>query len=141
MLLCESGLLLLFAEPCVKTVPFASIDRWLQRRRGNRRGNQADANADINLVELSVSRAARLFPWDSKCLSRSIVIFTMLRRRGIPAVLLTGARFGDDRSLTAHAWVDTGVRTIGKDPDDDSFAELIRIGEMPGKIGRESGDR
>ena len=41
------------------------------------------------------------------CLTRSITLFSMLRRRGYAIVLRIGVRKGDSGSLDAHAWVET----------------------------------
>jgi hypothetical protein len=93
--------------------------------------NEFDCNDEIRLVNLSISRAANLLPWERLCLSRSIAAFIMLRRRGIPAVLFVGVKFSDDSKLLAHAWVYT-AQTV---TDDSSFNSAFTV---VGRIGHES---
>jgi len=86
---------------------------------------------EIALVRRSISRAANALPWKSLCLSRSIAEFIMLRGRGIPAVILVGARFSGESRLDAHAWVETGLEVNDKRSENSSFATVIRIGTGP----------
>jgi hypothetical protein len=51
----------------------------------------------------------------------------MLRRRGIQAVLLAGAKFSGHSLLDAHAWVETGL-VNDKSSENSGFATVIRIG-------------
>jgi hypothetical protein len=53
----------------------------------------------------------------------------MLRRRGIPAVMVTGVRVSEDSSLHAHAWVRTDPWTADRDSEGGGFAELVTIGQ------------
>jgi hypothetical protein len=52
-----------------------------------------------------VDAAARRGPCRAMCLSRSLALWWLLRRRGIEADLRIGVRKHDDR-LEAHAWVE-----------------------------------
>ena len=51
--------------------------------------------------------AATYGPFHGKCLSRSVVLHTLLRRMGVAADILLGVRRGD-RGVEAHAWVEAG---------------------------------
>src|SRR6266487_2794498 len=84
---CEAGLLLLLSNLCVKTIAFRHIDGFLRARWNDSTWDGGNRAEDIELVNLSLSRAANPLPWKSLCLSRSIAAFIMLRRRGIPAVI------------------------------------------------------
>src|SRR6516162_9967563 len=108
-LLREAGILLLLSNACIKVVAFRHINRFLRERWNGRFESNLDHEEEIKLVQRSVSRAANILPWRSLCLSRSIAEFIMLRRRGIPAVMVAGARFSGPSSLDAHAWVDTDL--------------------------------
>ena len=88
-----------------------------------------DAAEDINLTNLSLSRVVYLLRWKSQCLSPSMAAFIMLRRRGIPAVMITGVKFGKDSSLHAHAWVDTSHVEPGSSVRNSEFAAVVRIGQ------------
>jgi hypothetical protein len=128
---CEASILLLLCNLCVRTIAFKHIDGFLRAHwnDGTRDGiNRAD---DIELVKLSVSRAASPLPWKSLCLSRSIAAFIMLRRRGIPAVMFAGVKYFENYSLLAHAWVHTARGVIGGNSENAGFTPLVRIGQEP----------
>src|SRR6266436_8046841 len=112
---CEAGVLLLLANLSVRMIAFRHIDGFLRARWDD--GARCDfyPAEEIELVNLSLSRAANLLLWKSLCLSRSIATFIMLRRRGIPAVLVVGVKSVEDSSLVAHAWVNTAGGVIGGD--------------------------
>src|SRR5262245_4719856 len=107
--LCEAGILLLLSNACIKVIAFRRIDRFLRTRWNNGIKGRTGQEQVITLVRRSISRAANVLPGRSLCLSRSIAEFIMLRRRGIQAVLLAGAKFSGHSSLDAHAWVETGL--------------------------------
>src|SRR5712672_3441006 len=104
---CEAGILLLLSNLCVKTMAFRHIEGFLRARWNDGTRGGCNCADDIELVTLSLSRAANPLPWKSLCLSRSIAAFIMLRRRGIPAVMFAGVKSIKDSSLLAHAWVHT----------------------------------
>src|SRR5262249_3321643 len=106
--LCEAGILLLLSNLCINAIAFKRVDKVLRARWNDDRAS-LNHEQDIRLVQRSISRAANVLPWQSLCLSQSVAEFVMLRRRGIPAVLLAGAKFSGHSSLDAHAWVDTGL--------------------------------
>jgi hypothetical protein len=54
----------------------------------------------------AVERTLRLVPFDSRCLTRSLVLIEMLARRGTHADLVLGVT--DARDFEAHAWVELG---------------------------------
>lgn len=125
---CEAGVFLLVSTLCVRAIAFKHIDRFLRTRWTEVPPDVFDCGGDIKLVERSVSRATLLWPWPSKCLSRSIATFTMLRRRGVPATLFAGARVSEDSSLYAHAWVGVGDEASDQRSEDVRYATLVRIG-------------
>src|SRR6516164_101220 len=71
----EAYILLLISNIGVKTVAFSHINSYLHH--WNERSRKAivppsDIKNDIRLIDVSISRAANAFPWNSLCLSRSI---------------------------------------------------------------------
>jgi len=136
LLFVEACILLVLSNLSVKTVAFRHIDRYLRAQCNNdpRTGidRHSDSKDDIKLVNLSLSRAVNVFPWKSLCLSRSIAGLIMLRRRGIPAVLLAGVKPLEDSSLHAHAWIRFGDgvidRNVGEHSDNSAFTVLITLG-------------
>ena len=133
LLLCEACILLLLANLSVKIFAFGRIERHLRAHCNNDlilgiSVSAYDVKEGIKLVDLSVARAAVVLPFKSLCLSRSIATFTMLRRRGFPAVLFAGVRVCADSSLIAHAWVEPGCGMMERNSEKSSFTTLLRIG-------------
>ena len=139
LFLFEACILLLLSTLSIKTIAFRRIDRYLRAHWNDHTSDAIDRpddiKSDVKLVGLSLSRAANVLPWKSLCLSRSIAGLIMLRRRGIPAVLLAGVKSLEDSSLHAHAWVRTGDAVMDwssdRNPDDSAFTVLVRIGHEP----------
>jgi Transglutaminase-like superfamily len=127
-LLCEAIVLLFLSNACVKAITFRHIHRFLRTRWNDGIQGGIDREQEIRLVQHSISRAANVLPWKSLCLSRSMAEFIMLRRRGIPAVMVAGARFSGDSSLDAHAWVETGLGMSDMSSRNSDFTTVIRIG-------------
>ncbi len=63
-----------------------------------------DGLSEARRLASVVSRALSLLPGDTRCLMRSLVLTRLLARRGIPAMLVIGARPAPD--FLAHAWVE-----------------------------------
>lgn len=57
----------------------------------------------------AVQIACLILPWRALCLPRSFAIYSMLKRRGIPAKIVIGV---EGLSLRPHAWVECGETTI-----------------------------
>jgi len=72
----------------------------------------ARARAVARLVGVAASRV----PFRVACLPRSIVLWRLLRREGIPCELRLGARSGGG-PFEAHAWVECGGVALAEDPD------------------------
>jgi transglutaminase superfamily protein len=128
---CEAGVLLVLANLSVRVIAFRHIDGFLRARWDDGARCNFYLAEEIELVNLSLSRAANLLPWKSLCLSRSIAAFIMLRRRGIPAVMVAGVKSVEDSSLLAHAWVQTARGVIGGSSENAAFTPLVRIGMEP----------
>src|SRR5262245_6565571 len=126
---CEAGFLLLLSNLCVKMIAFRHIYNFLRAHSSSRTLSAFDRADDIDLVDLSLSRAANLLPSKSLCLSRSIAAFIMLRRRGIPAVIFAGVHLSGDSSLLAHAWIQIGCEAGNS--KNSEFTQLVRIGQEP----------
>jgi hypothetical protein len=72
----------------------------------------------------AVARTLRLLPFDSRCLVRSLVLTSMLARRGIPATLVIGV--GVDPEFAAHAWVESeGIALLPA--MNDSYRRLVEM--------------
>lgn len=69
----------------------------------------------VNIAVL-VNVAVRQLPFTATCLTRSLLLVWMLRRRGVATQLRIGVRLTQG-ALDAHAWVEyTGI-PVNDDPD------------------------
>ena len=125
---CEASILLLLSNLSIKTIPFGQIYRFLHANWNTPTRVVMDSAEDVQLVMLSLSRAANLLPPKSQCLSRSIAAFVMLRRRGIRAVIFVGVKSLEDSSLLAHAWIHTGQEVTDESSENSTFTALVRVG-------------
>lgn len=123
LLLFEAAILLVVSSLSVRMIPFRHICRFLQRHPlgPGQRGVDED---ELARIQLSLSRAAKLGAKHNLCLCQSISKFIMLRRRGIPVVMVAGARLADS-SMQAHAWVCSDME-LGEHQE---FTVLLKIGE------------
>ena len=127
-LICEAFTLLLLSQLSVKIIPFRHIYSFLNAQRDSHPPGTLAHDSDIGLVYLSLSRAANRLPWKSSCLSQSIVAFIMLRRRGVPAVMVAGVKF-EDASFLAHAWIHNGNEMTDGKSENATYTALMRIGQ------------
>ena len=71
-------------------------------------GTPGDPDGDQLLVGLRLGRIVGktlgILPFDSRCLVRSLVLTSMLARRGIRSTLIIGVR--SEPNFEAHAWVE-----------------------------------
>ncbi len=123
---CEAAFLLLFSHLGIRAVAFRHIDSFLRSRWNNDSREVSDAIRDIKLVRRSLARAVNLLPLKNLCLSQSIAAFIMLRRRGIPVVIVAGVRSSEDSSLHAHAWIETGHAE--PEAGSEKFTAVLRVG-------------
>ena len=134
----EAAVLLLLANLCIRAVAFRHIDRGLRARWDRRPARKPGASVEeIKLVELSVARAERAFGWKDQCLCRSMAAYVMLRRRGVPATILAGARASDGAALQAHAWLQIEAGVLGRISHDAGYPAVLRIGHDPSDAGAE----
>lgn len=95
--------------------------RWLMFRRElpdvldelrGAEGGESDSMPPYNRRRLAdaVVRTLRLLPTDSRCLMRSLVLLSLLERRGVRATLVIGVK--TDPAFEAHAWVERDGRAL-----------------------------
>lgn len=66
-------------------------------------------------------------PWRRTCLTRTAVLFHLLRRSGLPVELCIGVR-GNDGKLEAHAWLERGRAPYMEAEATGGYEELARFG-------------
>ena len=121
--LVETCVLAVVVEIALRAVPLATILAAQERVGGDRNQVTLDAAARARLARFAAA-LYRPFGWRGTCLRQSLVLGTLLRRRGLPARVC----FGVDRrgaALTAHAWVALDDVRIGD--DGSHFHELARV--------------
>lgn len=85
-------------------------------REGNPVAMQSGPDAESLRDARAVTIAARYGVFRPLCLTRSIALQSMLRRRGIQATVRVGARRKGGR-LEAHAWVELEGAVLGDSPE------------------------
>ena len=90
---------------------FAATQRCLSRFVGVRSISRANPDSATAVAARMVSAAARYGPWRANCLQRSLLLWWLLRRRGIASDLRIGVRRADG-IFQAHAWVDCGGKVL-----------------------------
>lgn len=79
---------------------------------GTLRGEAVDLHAAVDARRIGirlgqpVRRTLDPLPFDSRCLTRSLVLMRMLARRGVVCRLVIGVRPGE--AFGAHAWIEHG---------------------------------
>lgn len=72
----------------------------------------------------AVSRTLGSLPFDSRCLLRSLVLVSLLARRGLPASLVIGVV--SEPRFTAHAWVESEDVAL-LPTNGPSYQRLVRL--------------
>ncbi len=89
----------------LKTGGYGRAQRWLAKAPPGRLRTAGDSLATGRMVGRAVTMAANHSPLPSTCLSRSLVIWLLLRRRGIDSEIRLGVR-KDAGAVAGHAWVE-----------------------------------
>jgi hypothetical protein len=112
-----SALLLPCAGVALRVAGYTRVEAWarrmpmpMPRRRPDDGPRLAAATARM------VTVAADRLPVTSRCLSRSLVLWTLLRAQGVDGELRFGAR-RDAGELKFHAWVEYGGRPLNDAAD------------------------
>ncbi len=105
----------------LRTSGFVATQRRLSRsaRRSRSRLKACDpaqSVAEAHARTRAVTLSARNLPGQPRCLTRSLSLWWLLRRRGIDARMCVGVRpLGD--AIEAHAWVESDGRVLNDHPD------------------------
>lgn len=101
----EAWLLLARARMILVFRPFNKILPVLQDKTNNSRKPDI---ALLQLVKLSIARAAKRSPWRTKCFEQALAARMMLKRRGIATITYFGVLKNTDNKMEAHAWLKCG---------------------------------
>jgi transglutaminase-like putative cysteine protease len=105
-------LLLALVDASLRAFGLRRTVRWVRRVVGDR----ADAVRPgmITDVAHAVAKAAAFYPGRAQCLEQSLVLYWVLRRRGVEARLRVGVQ---PFPFTAHAWVEHNGHPINEQED------------------------
>lgn len=94
-----------------------SLVEWLSGHRHTRAANPLELETAYRLAQLAAT-AGRRGPVQATCLRQALVVYGVLRRRGLRPELRFGVRREDD-GIGAHAWVELEHRSldVAGDPD------------------------
>jgi hypothetical protein len=109
----------------VRRVGLRCVQQRLARtpRRRGPRGDAATALDTARRVSWVTEVAAERGPWPANCLQRSLVLWWLLRLRGIDSELRIGvrrspgARSGGTATLEFHAWIEHRGVVLNEVPD------------------------
>ena len=124
-LLLTSVVLLPVMAAALRVAGFARIHRWLANPFVQRRTRR---DAEPHALAALVNAASNNLPIRCSCLTRSLLLDWMLRRRGVDSELRFGVRLIDGR-LQAHAWVE-----FNGAPLNDSADVAERFAPFDGRV-------
>ena len=91
----------------LKTVGLRRTQSWLTRNSlGPILPPTEQTRANVRRAAQMVAVACRRHPLRSNCLPRTIVLWSLLRRRGIDADVRIGVRCDTEGAVKAHAWLE-----------------------------------
>jgi len=112
-LLIEALFLLPVVATSLKTVGLRRTQSWLA---GNPLATTPQSTeqmrANVRRAAQMVAAACRQLPIRSRCLPRTIVLWSLLRRRGIEADVRIGVRCDTQGKFQAHAWLEWNGEVI-----------------------------
>jgi hypothetical protein len=112
-----------FVDVVVHTLGFAVLRRRLGQCAVRR--SRTDEDAEQSRVLSAIDQAAMYYPYETKCLHRSLVAAWLLRRHGVSAQLVIGCRH---TPFYGHAWVEVkNVVVNDKNEVKSLYPELERI--------------
>jgi len=91
---------------------------WLSGHRHPRAANQQDLETAHRLAQLAAI-AGRRGPVQATCLRQALVVYGMLRLRGLRPEFKFGVR-GEGDGIGAHAWVELEHRSLDMTGDPDT---------------------
>ena len=83
----------------------------------------------VPLLSRAVTRSLRIGPWRPRCLTRSLVLYRLLRAQGSAPYLVIGLP-SVAADWDAHAWVELDSRDVGPWPGRGRHEELVRYPEQ-----------
>ena len=107
--------LVLIIHLSVRLIGLARTRRVLERLQRRQVSRPTDISFVVEHTRLRLRVVKKGLPWCGNCLSRSLAIWFLLRRRGIDSALRIGAMMKED-GLKAHAWVEFEGKPVNAGP-------------------------
>jgi hypothetical protein len=103
----DTLLLAVCVEIALRVMPFSRLLHRLRRGQSDSAAVAHDASAEREYLRLRrfVAVAYEILPFPATCLRRSLVLYGLLERRGVPSRFCVGVA-KDGSGLAAHAWID-----------------------------------
>ena len=106
-LVIKAMLLLPIVATSLKTVGLRRTQSWLARNSlGPMVPRTGQTRANVRRAAQMVAVACRRHPLRSSCLPRTVVLWSLLRRRGIDTNVRIGVRGDTEANFQAHAWLE-----------------------------------
>jgi Transglutaminase-like superfamily len=122
-ILAEALAALMLASLAIALLPFRRV---AAAASAPIRGPARKDSEAVRRARSALTGWSRRVPWRAVCFQKGLALHWMLRRRGIPSVLLYGARRDGD-GLAAHVWVDVDGETVIGGEEAPNFACLARF--------------
>lgn len=91
----------------LKTMGLRRTQSWLTRSSlGKMIPPTEQTRANVRRAAQMVAVACRRYPLRSSCLPRTIVLWSLLRRRGLDTNVRIGVRGDAEANFQAHAWLE-----------------------------------
>ena len=131
----RTAVAVLVIPPLMRIMPLDRLALWLGRRVGRQPWDEARQARVARWVDGALRRLPP--PWRRTCLTRSAVLYHLLRSGGIPVELRIGVQKRDG-VLEAHAWLEAPSSPVpfstavekGNEHDGE-FQEIARFPQAP----------
>lgn len=110
----KSGFMILALKASLKLRGYKRTIEWIRRRVESVPQRSDVAPTVVKAAEWWVAMAAAFYPGRAECLERSLVLYYVLRRQGVPVRYCHGVQ---PSPLTSHAWVEYRGEVINDVPE------------------------
>jgi hypothetical protein len=112
------GLLIWVLKAALKSRGFGWTLAWIRQRVQAIPASTVVSSEAVRTSEYALAMACAFYPGRALCLERSVVLYYLLRRQGVPVKYCQGVQF---YPFTAHAWLEYGGAPI------TDVAEHVRL--------------
>jgi hypothetical protein len=109
-----SGIMIAALKLSLKVRGYKRTIEWIRRRVEDVPVRTDVPPTVVKAAEWWVAMAAAFYPGRAQCLERSLVLYYVLRRQGVPVKYCHGVQ---PSPLTAHAWIEYDGEVINDVPE------------------------